>query len=144
MGANETETTDRDRVDQTSVAELVRQLSEQTSRLARQEVELAKAELTAKGRSLGIGLGEFGAAGLVALLALGALTATLILGLSEALDGWLAALIVTVVYLGIAGVLALAGKSRAEQAMPPAPERAATSVKQDVDAIKGSVKEGRV
>ena len=90
----------------------MRQLSDQTSRLARQEVELAKAELTDKGRTLGIGLGEFGAAGLIAVLALGALTATLILALSEAVDDWLAALIVTVVYLAVAGLLALGGQAQ--------------------------------
>ena len=115
---------DRDRLDEASLSELMRQLSDQTSRLARQEVELAKAELTDKGRTLGIGLGEFGAAGLIAVLALGALTATLILALSEAVDGWLAALIVTVVYLAVAGGLALAGRRKAEEATPPAPERA--------------------
>jgi hypothetical protein len=145
METTERETTpDRDRgLDQASIAELMRQLSDQSSKLARQEVELAKAELTEKGRSLGIGLGEFGAAGLVGVLALGALTAALILALSEAVDGWLAALVVTVVYLAVAGVLALAGKRRAEEATPAAPERATASVKQDVAAIKEGAKEGR-
>jgi Putative Actinobacterial Holin-X, holin superfamily III len=143
MESREHEGNDRDRLDETSLSELMRQLSDQTSRLARQEVELAKAELTDKGRTLGIGLGEFGAAGLLAVLALGALTATLILALSEAVDGWLAALIVTVVYLAVAGLLALAGKRKAEEATPPAPERAQASVKQDVTAIKQGAKAGR-
>jgi hypothetical protein len=143
MESREHEGNDRDRLDETSLSELMRQLSDQTSRLARQEVELAKAELTDKGRTLGIGLGEFGAAGLIAVLALGALTATLILALSEAVDGWLAALIVTVVYLVVAGLLALAGKRKAEEATPPAPERAQASVRQDVTAIKQGAKAGR-
>jgi uncharacterized membrane protein YqjE len=141
--AREQETTGRDGVDAASLSELMRQLSEQSSQLARQEVELAKAELTEKGRSLGIGAGEFGAAGLVAVLGLGALTATLILALSEAVDGWLAALIVTVVYLAVAGALALAGRNKTREATPPAPERATANVKQDVAAIKQSAKEGR-
>ncbi len=121
METREQETMGRDQVDAASLSELMRQLSEQSSRLARQEVELAKAELTEKGRSLGIGVGEFGAAGLVAVLALGALTATLILALSEVVDGWLAALIVTVAYLAVAGGLALAGRKKAKEATPPAP-----------------------
>jgi hypothetical protein len=143
MAIPEQRTTTTDRLDDASLAELMRQLSEQSSLLARREVELAKAELTAKGRSLGIGLGEFGAAGLVAVLALGALTATVILVLAEAVDAWLAALIVTVAYLAVAGVLALAGKRKAEEAAPPAPERTTQSVKQDVAAVKESAKEGR-
>lgn len=126
-----------------SIAELTRRLSEQSTLLARQEAELAKAELAEKGRRLGIGLSELSAAGVVGLLALGALTATLILALAQAVDGWLAALIVTAVYLAVAGILALIGRSQTQQAMPPAPERAEASVKEDVAAIKASAKEGR-
>src|SRR6059058_4938207 len=89
-----------------SVAELMRQLSEQTSMLVRQEMELARTELTAKGKQAGLGFGMFGAAGIVALYAVGGLTAFLILVLSQAMKGWLAALIVTVVYAAVAGILA--------------------------------------
>ena len=126
-----------------SIAELTRRLSEQSTLLARQEAELAKAELAEKGRRLGIGLGELSAAGLFGLLALGALTATLILALAQAVDGWLAAFIVTVVYLAVAGALALIGRSQTREAMPPAPEHAKASVKEDVAAIKEGAKEGR-
>jgi Putative Actinobacterial Holin-X, holin superfamily III len=115
-----------------SVAELVKQLSEQTSRLARQEVELAKAELTVKGKRAGIGAGMFGGAGVLGFYALGALTATAIVALATAVSAWLAALIVTVVLAAIAGVLALRGKSKVEQATPPVPEQATESVKEDV------------
>ena len=126
-----------------SVAELVQRLSEQASRLARQEVELAKAEMTVKGKRLGIGAGAFGGAGLVALFGLGALTAAVILALDTAMAGWLAALIVAVVYLAVAGALALMGKSKVESATPPVPERAVASVKQDVEQTKLRAKEGR-
>lgn len=126
-----------------SVSELIQQLSEQASRLARQEVELAKAEMTSKGKRLGIGAGAFGGAGLMALFGLGALTATVILLLATAVTAWLAALIVTAVYLAIAGVLALVGKSKVESATPPVPERAVASVKQDVKQTKLRAKEGR-
>lgn len=119
-----------------SVAELVKQLSEQTSRLARQEVELAKAELTVKGKRAGIGAGMFGGAGVFGFYALGALTATAILALSTAVAAWLAALIVTVVLGAIAGVLALQGKNKVQQATPPVPEQATESVKEDVQWAK--------
>src|SRR5947208_13202105 len=90
-----------------SIADLLERLSDQTATLVRQELDLAKAELTAKGKSAGLGAGMFGSAGVFGLYAVGALTACLILALSTAMDGWLAALIVTVVYGAIAGVLAL-------------------------------------
>jgi MFS family permease len=129
--------------DERSLGELVRQLSEQSSRLARMEVELAKAELAQKGRQLGIGAGAFGIAGILGFFAFGALTATLILALAEAMDAWLAALIVAAVYAATAGVLALVGKRRVEEATPPAPERAISSSKEDVEAAKRSAREAR-
>ena len=119
-----------------SIAELVKQLSEQTSRLARQEVELAKAELTEKGRRAGVGAGMFGGAGIFGFYAVGALTATAILALATAVAAWLAALIVTVVLGAIAGVLALQGKTKVQQATPPVPEQATESVKEDVQWAK--------
>ncbi|MEA2159015.1 MAG: hypothetical protein QOD66_1395 [Solirubrobacteraceae bacterium] len=115
-----------------SVAELVKQLSEQTSRLAREEVELAKAELTAKGKRAGLGAGMFGAAGVFGFYALGALTTAAIIGLATAVTAWLAALIVASVLAAVAGVLALQGKSNVAQATPPVPEQATESVKEDV------------
>lgn len=126
-----------------SVAELVKQLSEQTSRLARQEVELAKAELQVKGKRAGIGAGMFGAAGMLGFYALGALVATAILALATALAAWLAALIVTVVLGALAGVLALQGKSKVQQATPPVPQQATESVKEDVEWTKTRAQAGR-
>jgi hypothetical protein len=114
------------------VADLVKQLSEQASRLAREEVELAKAELVVKGRRAGIGAGMFGGAGAFGFYALGALVAAAILGLATAVAAWLAALIVTVTLGAIAGVLALQGKNKVKQATPPLPEQASKSVKEDV------------
>jgi MFS family permease len=96
-----------------------------------------------KAKRLGIGAGAFGAAGLIALLAAGALTATFILALDTAMDSWLAALIVTVVYGAVAGVMALVGKKRVEAGTPPVPERAIESTKQDVEEAKRSAKEAR-
>ena len=128
---------------QASMAELVKQLSEQTSRLARQEAELARAELVAKGKRAGLGAGMFGGAGVVALYMVGALTAAAILGLSKAVAAWLAALIVAAALGAIAGVLALTGKREVQQAVPPMPEQATESVKEDVEMAKARAQAGR-
>jgi uncharacterized membrane protein YqjE len=126
-----------------SVPELMRQLSEQTATLVRQELELAKVELTEKGKRAGLGVGMFGAAGVVGLYALGALTAAIILALSLAMKGWLAALIVAVVYAAVAGGLALTGKSNVQRGVPPVPEQTVATVKEDVEVAKQRAKEGR-
>jgi len=76
------------------VGELVKRLAAETNTLVHQEIELAKAELTEKGKTAGKGAAMFGGAGVVGLLALGALTACFIAVLATALDHvWLAALI---------------------------------------------------
>ena len=124
-------------------AELVRQLSDQTSRLIRQEMALARAELTVKGKQAGIGAGLFGGAGVFGLLALGALTAAAIAALALAMDTWLAALIVTVVWAAVAGVMALVGKNRVQEALPPVPENSVESMKEDVQWTKTKAQEGR-
>ncbi|MDP8942980.1 MAG: phage holin family protein [Actinomycetota bacterium] len=125
------------------VGELLKQLSDQTATLVRQEMELARTELVEKGKQAGIGAGAFGGASLVGIFGLQALTATLILALATAMDAWLAALIVTIVYLLIAGVLALVGKSKVQQATPPLPERMKASVQDDVQEVKTRVQSGR-
>ena len=136
--------TDRHRPDsEQPVSELVKQLSEQTARLARQEVELAKAELVVKGKRAGIGAGMFGGAGICGLYAAGALTAAAVLALATAVTAWLAALIVGVALAALAGVLALQGKTKVQEAAPPVPEQAATSVKEDVQWAKHRAQEGR-
>src|SRR5204863_6826091 len=119
-----------------SMAELVKQLSEQTSRLARQEVELAKAELAVKGKRAGIGAGMFGGAGVFGFYGLGALTAAGVLALATAVAAWLAALIVAAVLGAIAGLLALQGRNKVQQATPPMPAQATESVKEDVQWAK--------
>ncbi len=126
-----------------STGELIKQLSEQTSTLVRQELDLAKAELAQKGKTAGVGAGMLGGAGVTGLLALGALTATLILLLAEAMDTWVAALIVTAIWAGAAGILALAGRDRVREGMPPAPEQTVESVKEDVQWAKTQARSGR-
>jgi MFS family permease len=133
----------RTQLEDRPLAELVKQLSDQSTTLVRQEIELAKAEMTAKGKQVGIGAGAFGGAGLIGLYAVGAITACLILALSTAVAGWLAALIVGVVYAAIAGVLALIGKKKTQAGAPPVPERAISSTKEDVEWAKTRAKTAR-
>ena len=138
----ERSTTDHPSTD-ASTADLLRQLSEQTTRLVRQEVELAKAEVSEKGKRAGIGAGMFGGAGIFALYAFGALTAAIIAALSLAIATWLAALIVAVVYGAVAAVLALTGRTKVQQAMPPVPQDSVDSVKEDVQWTKTRAQQGR-
>jgi uncharacterized membrane protein YqjE len=126
-----------------SLADLTRPLSLQTTQLARQEVELAKAELRAKGKRATAGAGMFGGAGVFGFYAFGALTACIIAAIAQALDVWLAALIVAVVYGLVAAILALRGKRSVQQASPPVPERAVQSVKEDVRFTKQRAQETR-
>jgi hypothetical protein len=129
--------------DERHVAELLRELSEQTSTLVHQELELAKLELAQKGKRAGIGAGMFGGAGVVGLYAVGALTAAIILLLATAVVGWLAALIVAAAYGLLAAGLALAGRSQVQQATPPVPQLATESVKEDVQWAKAKAREAR-
>jgi MFS family permease len=126
-----------------SLADLARQLSNQTTELVRHEVELAKAELRVKGKRAGVGAGMFGGAGALGLYALGALTAAIIAGIAEALPVWASALIVAALYGAIAGILALRGKKKVQQATPPLPEQTVQSVKEDVRYTKQRAQEAR-
>ncbi|KAA1425399.1 phage holin family protein [Mumia zhuanghuii] len=119
-----------------SIADLVRDMSTQTSRLVRDELRLAQAELTQKGKRAGIGVGELGGAGLLALYGLGALFAAIIAALALVMDTWLAALIVAVVLFAIAAVLAVAGKKQVQKAVPPVPEHTVENVKADIAEVK--------
>ncbi len=125
------------------IGELMRELAEETTTLVRQELDLAKAEMTQKGKEAGLGIGMFGAAGIIGLFALGALTACFIAALALTMDVWLAALIVAVAYAVIAGVVALVAKARLKQATPPTPEQTVETVKEDVEWVKTQAKSGR-
>jgi uncharacterized membrane protein YqjE len=124
-------------------AELLRELSEQTTTLVRKEIELAKVELTEKGKRAGAGAGLFGGAALLAAFAFAAVTACLILALATAIAAWLAALIVGVVYVAIAAALALAGRAQLRRATPPVPEQAVETTKEDVEWVKTRAKNAR-
>ena len=122
------------------LGELVQDLSRQTSTLIRQEMRLAQAELTEKGRHAGKGAGMFGGAGVVALYGVGALVAAAILGLATVLEPWIAAAAIGAGLLLVAGILALTGKKEFDEAGPPKPEQAIESVQRDIDTVKARAK----
>jgi hypothetical protein len=126
-----------------SLAELLKELSQQLTALVHDELELAKAEITAKGKRLGVGAGLLGGAVVVAVLALAALAGSAIAALSLALPLWLAALIVAVSLLAVAAILALLGKADVQRAGPPVPEEAVESTKEDVAWLKTQVKSAK-
>lgn len=118
-----------------SVGQLLTQLSEQTSRLVRDELQLAQVELKATAKHAGRGAGLFSAAGVLALYGVGALLATAIIALALLVPLWASALIVTVVVLAAAAVAGLMGKKQVAQASPT-PERTVANVKRDVAEVK--------
>jgi Flp pilus assembly protein TadB len=123
-------------VPEPSTGDLLKLLSEQVSTLIRDELKLAQLEMTRKGKQAGIGAGMLGGGGVLALYGIGCLIACAIIGISRVLAPWLSALVVGVALLAVAGIAALVGKSRLQQATPPVPQEAVQSVKADVDEIK--------
>lgn len=119
-----------------SLGDLVTQLSQDTTRLVRDEMRLAVLEVQGKAKSAGLGAGLFGAGGLFGFLGLETLVATAVIALDLVLALWLSALIVVVVLFAIAAVAALIGKKKISQATPAAPERTIENVKRDVAAVK--------
>ncbi|MEU0413554.1 phage holin family protein [Streptomyces griseorubiginosus] len=121
---------------QEPVGDLVQRASQQLSQLVRDEMRLAQAEMTQKGKRFGKGGGLFGGAGLVGVLTLQALVATVIAALSLVMDVWVAALIVTAVLAAVTALMAALGKQQITKASPPTPEQTVDSVKADVAEIK--------
>ena len=122
------------------IGDLVKELSAQVSTLVRQEVALAKAEVSEKGKQAGVGAGMFGGAGIAGLLMLGSLTALLILVLHLAMPAWAAALIVTALWGAVAGGLALQGRTKLQAMGTPVPEQTIETVKEDLQWAKHPTK----
>lgn len=119
-----------------STGELVKQLSEQVSTLVRDELKMARLELTRKGRFAGLGMGMYGASGLVALYAIACLIAAAIIAIAGEIRPWLAALIVGLALFVVSAIAALMGRSRMRRATPPMPEQAVEGTKADVGEVK--------
>ena len=138
-----TEMTRNEDLRERPIGELMKQLAQETSTLVRQELDLAKAEMAQKGKRAGLGIGLVGAAGVAALLALGALTAFLILALDGFMPNWLAALIVALAYGVIAAGLYFAGRGKVQEAGSPVPEQTVETLKEDVEWAKTQAGSGR-
>ncbi|MBB5786818.1 phage holin family protein [Jiangella mangrovi] len=134
MAATDTTRSQDDR----SVGELVKQFSEQTSHLIRDEMRLAQAEMSQKAKHAGIGAGLYGGAGLLAFFGVGSLVTASIAALSLTdLEVWAAALIVAAALFVLAGIVAMIGRGETKQASPT-PERTVENVKRDVEELKES------
>ena len=121
-----------------STSELIKQMSEQVTRLIRDELRLAQLEMTRKGKRAGLGIGAFGGGGILALYGIGCLLAAAIIALATAVAAWLAALIIGAALIIISAGAAMFGKAQLGKATPPVPARAVDSVKADVEEIKES------
>lgn len=133
----------REELHQESFGELLTGLASDMSTLVKQEVELAKVEVSAKAKQAGKGVGMLAGAGVAGLLVLMTLTALLVVALDAALELWLAILLVLLLWAVVAGVLALAGRSALRQAAPPVPEHTVDTVKEDVRWAKHPTQSAR-
>ena len=125
--------------DERSLGDLFSDLSRETTTLVRQEVQLAKAELTQSATEAARGIGMLVAGGVVAYAGLLFLLLAIMFGLIEAgLDAWLAALIVGLVVVVIGAVLVL----RARESLKPAnlaPRRTVETLKEDQEWAKEQI-----
>ncbi|MCL2423136.1 MAG: phage holin family protein [Micrococcales bacterium] len=122
--------------DERSLGELFAAVSEQSARLVRAEIDLAKAELSAKGKELGVGGGMFVAAAGLAFFGAGTLITTLILVLALVLPPWAAAAVVTLVIFAVVAALVLVGKAKLQASGSPVPQAAIDGLKEDLDVVK--------
>lgn len=134
---------DATRLRERPIGDLLGSFAGETTTLLSQEIELARAEIGQQVSRAGKGAGLFGAAAVLGLAGLGALTACAIIALALVMDAWLAALIVGAALLVVAGLLALAGRSRIKEVSPPVPDRAIAGMKKDIEAVQEGVQAGR-
>lgn len=123
-----------------STAELVRDLTDQMSRLARTEVTLAVREMKSKAKHAGVGAAFAGAGGLFAFFGGAVLVAACVLLLALALPAWAAALIVAGALFVIAGIAVLMARAQLRQSAPM-PSPSVESAKEDIHAVKEARKQ---
>jgi hypothetical protein len=124
-----------DEVAETSVGELIGNISNDLSQLFRQEVELAKAELKQEAAKAGKAAGMLGGAGFAGYLAVVLLSFALVFGLGNVMDlGW-AALIVAVIW-GIIGAVLYANGRKKLKDVDPVPRRTVDTIKEDAQWLK--------
>ena len=114
-----------------SLGEIVNEVSQKATLLVREEIELAKAEVTTKATRIGKGVAAFGGAAFVALLGLIFVFQTLAWGFVDWLSVkiWVGLAIVTILLFVLAGVAALVGMRLVKRGSPPVPEMAIEEAK---------------
>jgi Flp pilus assembly protein TadB len=121
--------------DSASTGELITQLTAQTSRLIRAEMQLAQKEFQESAKHAGIGAGLFSVAGVLVVFGVSTLIAAAVAGLSVVLPVWAAALIVGAVLLLAGGIAALLGKSQIQEASP-VPQQTVANVQEDIHEVR--------
>jgi uncharacterized membrane protein YqjE len=132
-----------DRPQNEGLAASIKQLSEDLGVLVRKELELARAELSEKAKTAGVGAGMLSGSAISGLLTLGSLTALLILAIALVLPAWLSALIVTVMWGAVTAILALTGKKKLQDATPLVPQQTIQNVKEDVEWAQTGLKSAK-
>ncbi|MCU1479560.1 MAG: hypothetical protein JWQ19_346 [Subtercola sp.] len=120
-----------------SLAELVTALPGLVTALVKDEIALLKAEVISRVTKLGVGAGLIAAALFLLFFVFAVLVAAAVLGIATALPAWLAALIVAAGLFVIAAILILVGVLSIKRGIPPVPEESITSLKKDLNAVKG-------
>lgn len=121
--------------DERSLGDLFAELSREVSTLVRQEVHLAKAEVSQKASQAGRNVAFVALGGFIAYAGFLALIAALILGLSEFMAGWLAALLVGLIICAVGYLLVQKGINELKR-VNPVPRRTVESLKEDAEWVK--------
>jgi hypothetical protein len=119
----------------TSIGEVIGNISNDLSQLFRQEVELAKAEVKQEAAKAGKAAGMLGGAGFAGYLAVVLLSFALVFGLANVMDAGWAALIVAVIWGVIGAVLYVNGRTKLK-AVDPMPRRTVDTIKEDAQWLK--------
>jgi hypothetical protein len=123
-----------------SLFKLIADVPALVKELVRGEIAQAKAELIIKAKALGIGGALMAVALVLVLYALGVFLTAAVFGLAYVMPDWLAAIVVALVLIIIAGVLGFIGYKKFKKGLPPVPEGTVASVKRDIDTVKGMAK----
>jgi hypothetical protein len=120
---------------QPSLGELFTELARDTSTLVRQEVQLAKTEMTAKAKTAGKDFGIVAAGGILAHAGMLAVLAAAVLALARIIDLWAAALIVGVVAMVVGYVLVQRGMAMLKR-LDPVPRETVRSLESHKEWVK--------
>lgn len=122
-----------------SLGELFTDLTREMSALVRQEVNLARTELSGKASRIGKDVGFLAVGGAILYAGLLTLIATAVIALSYAMPWWLSALIVGAVVTGAGYVFVQRGLSALKRE-PLAPQQTITTLKEDAQWAKDAMK----